>query len=375
MAKKHASKTANKADYAVSKATPDKRVKAPLLPYKPSRAKAYRPRIGIIGCGGIISTHLDAYKQAGYKVVAFQNRTRSKAEQVRDDYYPRATVFDTVEELLANPDIAIVDIATHPAERVPIIAAAINAGKHVLSQKPFVEDIAIGKKLVTAARRKGLQLAVNQNGRWAAHVAYAREAIQAGLLGEVMSVDLAVHWDHNWCAGTPFDRIPQLVLYDFGVHWFDMVQCYLGAEKAKSVFATVCKSRSQLAKPPFLESAVVEYKHAQASIILRADTRFGAQDRSVIVGSEGTLVCEGPNLNEQQVTLYTQQGIATPKLTTQWFPDGFDGTMSELICAIEAEREPSNSARENLRSLELCFSALRSAELGTPVKVGDVSSL
>ena len=47
-------------------------------------------------------------------------------------------------------------------------------------------------------------------------------------------------------------------------------------------------------------------------------------------------------------------------------------TMGELLCAIEEDREPENSARENLRSLELCFAALASADSGQPVKPGDV---
>jgi len=48
-------------------------------------------------------------------------------------------------------------------------------------------------------------------------------------------------------------------------------------------------------------------------------------------------------------------------------PDGFRGTMGELLCAIEEDREPRNSARNNLQSLALCFAALASADSGEPV--------
>ena len=58
-----------------------------------------------------------------------------------------------------------------------------------------------------------------------------------------------------------------------------------------------------------------------------------------------------------------------------WFDSGFQGTMGELLCAIEEDREPSHSARNNLRSLELCFAALQSAETGQPVEPGSVRSL
>jgi predicted dehydrogenase len=114
---------------------------------------------------------------------------------------------------------------------------------------------------------------------------------------------------------------------------------------------------------------LIEFRNGQASIVFRGDSRYGPQDRTVIVGTRGTLVSSGPNLNEQTVTLFTERGTAVPHLTTRWFPDGFDGTMSELLCAIEEQREPQNSARDNLRSLALCFAALKSADTGKPVRL------
>lgn len=362
-------------DYAVSKATPSRTIPAPPLPYRPPRPVQYRPRIGLIGCGGITALHLKAYRRAGYRVVGLTDLDPTRAEQRRAEFYPRAIVYPTAAELLAQAEIDVVDIATHPEQRGPLIQDALRAGKHVLSQKPFVTDLAVGKRLVAAADRRGVKLAVNQNGRWAPHVSYARQAILAGLLGTVTSVDLAIHWDHNWCAGTPFDQLRHLILYDFAVHWFDMVNCYLAGRRATRVFASVQATPSQRTRAPLLAHAVIDYADAQACLAFRADTRYGAQDRTVIVGTEATLVSSGPNLNEQTVTLYTADGIATPRLRGRWFDEGFDGTMSELLCAIEDEREPANAARDNLRSLELCFAALASAESGRPVRPGSVSRL
>ncbi len=361
-------------DYAIV-ARSSRRVRAPALPYKPSRPRRWRPRIGVIGCGGIIESHLRAYRRARYRVVALTDLDEQRATAARDRFYRRATVEATADTLLARDEIDIVDIATHPRARVPLIEQAIRAGKHVLSQKPFVEDLDVGRRLVRAARRRGVALAVNQNGRWAPHVAYARQAIEAGLLGTVTSVDLSVHWDHNWCAGTPFDRIRHLVLYDFGIHWFDMVHCYFRGKKAKTVYASVAKTPTQRTRPPLLAHAVIEFARGQASIVLRADTRYGMQDRTVIVGTEGTLVAEGPDLNHQQVTLYTANGHAQPSLTTRWFDDGFDGTMSELICAVEEGRRPQHDAADNLQSLALCFAAVASAERNAPVRVGSVKTI
>ena len=58
-----------------------------------------------------------------------------------------------------------------------------------------------------------------------------------------------------------------------------------------------------------------------------------------------------------------------------WFESGFQGTIGELLCAIEEDREPSHSARNNLKSLELCFAALESANTGRAVTPGSVRRL
>ena len=117
----------------------------------------------------------------------------------------------------------MVDITPHPAERVPLIEAALKAGKHVLSQKPFVLDLDTGERLADLADKKGVKLAVNQNGRWAPHLAYMREAVRAGLIGDVSPCHIGIHWDHSWIVGTPFEEIDDLILFDFAMHWFDFL--------------------------------------------------------------------------------------------------------------------------------------------------------
>jgi hypothetical protein len=62
-------------------------------------------------------------------------------------------------------------------------------------------------------------------------------------------------------------------------------------------------------------------------------------------------------------------------LEGSWFPDGFHGTMAELLTAIEEQREPANGARGNLHGLALCFAAVASAERHEPVVPGTVRTL
>lgn len=344
----------------------------PVVDYLAPVPTSYRPKIGLIGCGGITEQHLNAYTKSGYEVVAFCDIDRERAERRREAYYPDALVTTDHREILARGDIEVVDIATHPSVRIALIEEALAVGKHVLSQKPFVLDLDDGERLAAMAEDKELKLAVNQNGRWAPHFSYIREAVRKGIIGDLSFVDCAVHWDHNWTAGTPFDQIHHLILYDFSIHWFDFIQTLAGDQRAESVYATVAQSKGQRAEPPLIAQVMITYPGFRASLDFNANCLHGASDRTVVCGTTGTLVSDGPGLMEQAVTLINEKGRASLALEGHWFPDGMCGTMGELLCAIEEDREPSHSARNNLRSLEVCFAALASADSGATVPVGSV---
>jgi hypothetical protein len=100
--------------------------------------------------------------------------------------------------------------------------------------------------------------------------------------------------------------------------------------------------------------------------------KHGQEDRTTICGSAGTLRSFGPSLSEQTVELHTAAGRMVPRLEGTWFTSGFQGAMGELLCAIEENREPANSARDNLGSLALCFAAQAAADRGVAVAPGSV---
>lgn len=349
-------------------------VPAPDLPYQPPRPLHWRPRIALIGAGGIAAAHLDAYRAAGFDVAVICNRSLPRAVARRDEFFPGAEVSSDVAATIARPDIDILDLTPHPDDRLALIEAGVRAGKHVLSQKPFVTDLDTGARLADLAEARGVMLAVNQNGRWAPHMAWMRAAVAAGHVGAVQSVNLSVFWDHSWIKGTPFEAIHDLILFDFAVHWFDFLASLLPTDGAE-VFARTARSAGQTVAPPMLAQVLVGLPGAQAQLAFDAATRFGPRDRSLITGSLGTLISDGPDLGSQSVTLTSAAGRASPTLEGHWFNDGFAGTMGALMRAVEENRQPIHSARGNLATLALVFAAIASAREGRPVVAGRIRSL
>ena len=328
------------------------------LPYLPPVPRGPVPGIALIGCGGISERHLTAYRDAGWPVRVLCSRDIKKAESHRETFFPDAEVTSDWREAIGRDDVGVVDATPHPPERVPIVEGAIEAGKHVLSQKPFVNDLETGERLCDLAEAHGVKLAVNQNGRFAPHLSWMRCAVQQGLIGQVASVDVSIHWDHNWIAGTVFDHTPHLLLFDFGIHWFDFVQSVLGDRTMDACDSAVRRSPTQRALPPLLGEAVMRFPDARATLLFNGDSPHVARNRTVITGTEGALFSDGVDLQTQTVTLHRPGGDHTPELRGQWFPDGFRGTMGDLLCAIEEDREPLCGARENLRSLQLCWEVI-----------------
>jgi predicted dehydrogenase len=351
--------------YGIATVGATTQIPVPTLDYLPA-ASTYRPKIGLIGAGGITEHHLRAYQALGLDIATIADPDLQKTQSRCDEFFPDAIATTSAEDIFNNSEIEVIDIATHPAPRVALIESAIAAGKHILSQKPFVTDLAEGQRLCDLADKAGVKLAINQNGRWAPHYRWAAQAIRAGLLGRISSVDMNQQFDHTWTAGTPFEDIHHLLLYDFGIHWFDFAQLFTGGQTADQVFASVRHNSYQTTKPPFLAHAVIDYPDTQARITLNAHVSHSQRDSLVICGEKGTLRSHGDTWNKHTITLETAAGIASPDLHGDWLTNGFQGTMMELLSSIEQNRTPENNARANLKSLALCFAAMHSADTHSP---------
>jgi len=349
-------------------------IEAPELPYAPPAIER-DVMIALIGCGGIASTHLAAYQSRGWKVVAFCDIDKNRAQSRADQFFPDALVTDNPEDIFALSDLDAIDIATHTRHRPPLLRRAIECGHHVLSQKPFVTDIQTGSELISLATGKGVMLCVNHNGRFAPHLSYIRELVTSGTLGRITSIHTQIHWNHTWIAGTPFAKMRDIVLYDFGIHWFDFVASLLPVDADVTVTAFRGDPREDLGLPPLEATAVVEWPGGRATMSFDAGCLYGSGDSTTVIGTDGSVTSTGPDLGTQTLSVHLKSGRATPNLEGKWFNDGFAGTMAELLDASTTGRTARNGAEGNLRSLMLCFAAIESANTGCPVKMGSITRL
>ncbi len=339
-----------------------------------------RPRaVGIVGAGAIArSAHLPAYRDWGLPVVAVASRTRADAEALAADF-GIGTVHDTVDALLADPHVEVVDLATGPSGRVELIAAAVAAGKHVLAQKPLVSDPADLPRLLEVledARARGIRVAVNQNARWAPAWRLASLLIREGRIGDVVGVTHLHDKPLPPLMGTPFDDVPHMLLNDYLVHWVDITRCWLEGARVVEVAARDHRVPDQpsAARNPWgadLRMQMSTGASASIRIVGSARTQTGGCP-FWIHGTQGTL--RGSILLGSDRLVLERDGESTEfALEGQWFTDGFAGAMGELQCAIDEGREPENSADHVVATVRITFAAVESAGLGgAPVHPKDL---
>jgi predicted dehydrogenase len=342
------------------------------LDYRPSIPETYRPKIGIIGVGGIVKqSHLPAYKQYGVEVAAVYDINPEATAGVLEAFGV-GRVASSLDDFLGDQTIEIVDIATFPAQRVELIKQALDAGKHVLSQKPLALDLPTAIELVEHADRAGLKLAVNQNGRWAPSWRIATQLIERGTIGELISVTHTLDRSYRWTIGTHFEKISHWAIYDYTVHWIDITRCWMGNRPASRAqghdFRTPNQPEESLT--PWGLLVEIDYEDGASAVIRGTGGEPSKQEGHpfLINGTEGKI--RGSVLGNDFVELEVGETTTKYQFDGAWFPDGFAGAMGELISAIAEDRNPSNSARHNLMSLQLTLAAVASADNdGAPMTI------
>jgi predicted dehydrogenase len=336
------------------------------LDYRPSFPSGYAPGVGIIGCGAIAKDwQLPAYARYGVKVIGVYDRLPDATRGIQEMFPFVERVFTSLDDLLADPRIDVVDIATGPEARLELISRAIEAGKHVLAQKPLALDPQAARGMVEEAERREVRVAVNQNGRWSPPWRVATLLVDDGAIGDVIAVTHLLDKPLPPLLGTHFDEIEHFTLFDYFAHWIDISRCWLGRKAVAGVRAHEYRPPNQPAEMKTPSAAWVEILYedgANAMIRCAGDARTRRPSCAFWVhGTEGTI--RGSVLLGSDFVELERDGVTSRfALEGAWFPDGFAGTLAELANAIAEDREPFNSARHNLLSLRIALAACRSAE-------------
>jgi predicted dehydrogenase len=196
--------------------------------------------IGVVGTGFIGAAHVEALRRLGLAVTGVVGsspaRARPKAEA------QRLHVYDSFEDMLADPRVTVVHITTPNHLHYPQARAAIAAGKHVVCEKPLAMTSAESGELLALAQEAGIVHAVNFNIRFYPICQQARAMVAGGEIGEVYIIQgsylqdwLLLPTDWNWRLEPELGGELRAVA-DIGSHWLDLLT-FITGRRVEAVLA------------------------------------------------------------------------------------------------------------------------------------------
>lgn len=332
--------------------------------------------IGAVGAGFIMrDVQLRAYIDAGFNVTAITSRTPEIAREVADRYaLPK--LYQTLPEMLCDPEIEILDIAVPPGDQVHIIRQAVEQGRYlkgILAQKPLALNYADACEIVRLCRKRGLPLAVNQNMRHDQSMRALKTLLSRGYLGTPVLATIEMRAVPHWQVW--LKDYHRLTLLNMSVHHIDVFRYLFGAPEA--IYVSARKDpRTRFAHEDGICLYILEYENgfrASGWDDVWVGPRTTEDDLKPYIkwrveGTEG--LAEGtigwpqyPNHVPSTLTFATSSEPNTwftPRWNEVWFPDAFQGPMIELINAIVTHSEPETNGEDNLETMAVIEAGYRS---------------
>lgn len=345
-------------------------------------------RIGAVGAGFIMrDIQLVAYRNAGFEVAAITSIRAAEAEKAAElRGIPR--VYSSLEEMLGDTSIEIIDIAVPPHFQLDIVRQ-VAARKHVrgiLAQKPLAVNYKDAVETVRICDEAGVKLAVNQNMRYDQSIRALKTLLTRGQLGRPVLATIEMraipHWQ-SWLR-----EYERLTLLNMSIHHLDCFRFLFG--DPESIYLSVARDpRTEFPHRDGITLYILEYADGMRACgwddVWAGPAREGAAADVYIKWrvegtdgmAQGTIGWpEYPNAAPstiQYTTKSDQPTMSAPQWKEVWFPDAFWGPMGELMDSITMDREPVIGGHDNLKTMALVEAGYRSLDEHRPVALSSIT--
>lgn len=340
-------------------------------------------RVGVVGCGIVAKVYVEGSTAFdSFDVVACADLDVESAEAFAELHGLKAS---TVDELIADPSIEVVLNLTPPAAHAPVMRAALEAGKHVYTEKPITTTVAEGRELLAEADRRGLRIGCAPDTFLGAAYEAARELIANGEIGSPLAATATflVGGPDSWHPNADFFyRAGGGPMLDIAPYYLTAIASLLGPYRAALGLATTPTPERRFGVGPRAgEAFTVDVPtHAVAALQLESGAlatvtvsfeAFGQYSSGLVVhGSGGSLELPDANAFGGAVRIRNGNGEWKP---VEYESPGAQETrglgLDEMLRAIRNERPHRASGALGLHVLETALAALRSAEEGRTVGI------
>lgn len=333
--------------------------------------------IGIVGLGGIAMQHIEGYRRRGLNIVGGAEINPARREEVRKQTGLEFIVAE-YEELIARPDVRIVDITVpHYLDvRRPVVECAARHRKAIFIQKPMLPVLEEARQLVEVAEGHGVPMMVNQNSVFVpgfrAIEPYLRDPQHIGTpyYFQIENRGWSDVSGHPW-----FGKSDRWIISDMAIHHFALVRHWFG--DAQSVYAIGGRDPSQTGiKGENLAVLTLKFPSGLQGVIINNWCYRGSRPRPhsreeiVIQGERGSITGDSEEMCIYSAAPHPRR--IYPEIRGKWFPDAFGNGMAHYVDALDQGQRFLCEGRDNLKSLAIGEAAYRSIQEGREVAIAEV---
>lgn len=328
--------------------------------------------MGVIGTGRIGKLHVENINRLvpGGRVIAVADvmieQSRAWAEEEGIKY-----IYNDYNELLANPEVEAVVIATPTNTHAEVAIAAAKAGKQIFLEKPV--DLSLDRihEVMEAVKAAGVICQIGFNRRFDHNFRRVREMVENGKVGDPYVIRV-----------TSRDPAPPPISYikvsgglfvDMMIHDFDMVRYLSGSDAVKITAKGANLLDPAIGEAGDIDTAVVTLEMSNGAIAVIDNSRqavYGYDQRVEVFGSKGQAIAY--NDKPSTVELYTEETVSTDKIR-YFFLDRYTGAFIDqfvaFIDAVNGQSEVVVDVLDGLRAVEMALAATESLHTGKTVEL------
>ncbi len=323
---------------------------------------------GIVGIGNIVKGTIAPALVAdpNSRLTAGVSRDQGRAEAFAEEFGALHS-YTEYSEMLADPDVDAVYIATPNALHSQQVVAAARAGKHVLCDKPLAISVSDALESVQACREAGVKLGVNFHNR---HLPWVRDVagiVASGEIGPVRAIEVQVGSGPRTWTGWRAD--PELAglgaVNNVGVHALDFLRVLINAEATEVLAKFDTTDAGQLEKMAMI---VLKFSNDAVAYVNCNESLANPRNDITIYGDLGRIL--GSNFTRSRSDGHLNVLTADGERTTHYpAPDAHALSLAAFTRAVIDHRDPDASGEDGLRSAQICAAVAASASEGRLISV------
>ncbi len=330
----------------------------------------------VVGCGGFGSRRVNALRKIGAPIsclVDVNEKLVSKlAEEVGCDYETDYT------KAVKRDDVDCVVVATPNKFHAPVAIAALNAGKHVICEKPLARTGKEAHEMVEAAERNKVFLKTGSNLRYFSNVKKAKELVDGGAIGQPIFIRGWIGHDgqkvlHAWNIDP--DMAGGGTLLDNGAHILDLFRWFMG--DFSDCFGYV-RTLSMPIKVEDNGMGLFRFKDGKMAFIQSSWTEWSGYMYMEVYGSEGSVIIDnrGERVADTGKWLVSSKAICTAKDGTHQIfdystepPQSYELELKDFIDHVGRGKQPMASGHDGMKVVEMVQAVYESSKTGRVVKL------